>query len=248
MTSIFITGASSGLGRGLSLAFAEPGNQIGLFARREHELESLASEIQQLGAQPTVYVGDVREQSLLEAAIFGFAKTAGTLDIVIANAGTGEGTKEERLNAAAAEKVISLNLQGVVNTLYPAARLMKQQGHGTLVGMSSVAAYGALPGSLIYSPTKAAVKVLMKGLSLELSRAGVSTVCLCPGFVRTPLTDKNQFSMPFISETEDACRRMKRAIIHKNRIFTFPLVFLLLAQLLRVAPEWLLHRLSPKRG
>ncbi len=247
MRHVFITGASSGLGRELALQFAEKGAKIAILARRGNELKTLEALLQSRGATAYLYEGDVRDARFVEDSLQAFSLATGRLDIVIANAGRGEGKRKEALDVAVAKEVVSINLQGAINTLYPAACLMKAQKRGTLVGISSVAAYGALPGSLIYSPTKAAVKMLMKGLALELHDVGVTSVCLCPGFVRTPLTDQNTFSMPFMMEAEPAARKMKQAIIKGQSVFTFPKVYLFAAQLLRVAPKWLLRVISPKK-
>ena len=244
MRNVFITGASSGLGRELALQFAEPGAHLGLLARRGSELKTLEPILRARGATVYLYQGDVRDARFVKESVESFALSTERLDIVIANAGRGEGRSIEALDVEVAEEVVSINLQGVINTLYPAARLMKEQKHGTLVGMSSVAAYGAIPGSLIYSPTKAAVKLLMKGLGLELYQDNVHAVCLCPGFVQTPLTDLNTFKMPFMIDVDAAGRRMKKAILGKKALYTFPLVYWFAAQILKVAPNWLLRAIS----
>src|SRR5690606_8598176 len=120
------------------------------------------------------------------------------------------------------------------------------QGSGTLVGMASVAGYRAIPGSLSYSASKAAVMTFMEGLSMELDGSGVHVMTLCPGFIRTPLTDKNEFEMPFIIECADACARMKTAIDQKRAIYTFPFPMYVAANIMRVAPKWFLKKLSPR--
>src|SRR5690606_8308972 len=125
-----------------------------------------------------------------------FFETAGGCDLVIANAGIGEGRNDLRCDSRAAAEVMQINVIGLTNTLLPWVDRMTAQRSGTLVGMASVAGYRAVPGSLSYSASKAAVMTFMEGLQMELDGTGVHAMAICPGFVRTPLTDKNDFKMP----------------------------------------------------
>lgn len=182
----------------------------------------------------------------MNEAVTSFIELAGGVDIAIANAGIGEGAGSERVDARRAAELFEINVIGVSNTLLPCVGPMVKQGSGILVGMSSVAGFRAIPGSLCYSASKAAVTTFMEGLEMELAGSGVHAMSLCPGFVRTPLTDKNEFSMPFMIECDDACARMKRAIDGKKSRYTFPLPMAVAARLMRVAPKWLLMRASPR--
>jgi short-subunit dehydrogenase len=246
MKRVLITGASSGLGKGLALAYAESGNVLGLVARREDALQEVARAANERGARSIVLKADVRDADAMNEAVASFSERAGGIDIAIANAGVSEGRNDERIDAKRAAQLFEINVIGVSNTLLPCVGRMVEQGSGTLVGMSSVAGYRAIPGSLCYSTSKAAVITFMEGLEMELSGSGVHAMSLCPGFVRTPLTDKNEFSMPFMIECDDACARMKRAIDQKKSQYTFPLPMAVAAQIMRVAPKWLLMRASPR--
>lgn len=246
MKRALITGASSGLGEGLARLYAEPGAVLGLVGRREDALQRLAAQVEQQGARAVIYSADVRDTAKMEETAHRFLDFAGGCDVVIANAGIGEGPSAVRCDSRAAAEVLHINVIGLTNTLLPWVDLMQKQGWGTLVGMASVAGYRAIPGSLSYSASKAAVMTFMEGLQMELDGTGVHAMTICPGFVRTPLTDKNDFSMPFRIECEDACLRMKKAIDAKKRQYTFPLPMFLAAQILRVAPQWLLKQSSPR--
>lgn len=246
MKRALITGASSGLGEGLARLYAEPGAVLGLVGRREDALRRLAAEVEQRGARAVIYAVDVRDTEKMEDTAFRFFDSAGGCDLVIANAGIGEGRREARFDSQAAAEVFRINVIGLTNTLLPCVELMKKQGSGTLVGMASVAGYRAIPGSLSYSASKAAVMTFMEGLQMELGGTGVHAMAICPGFIRTPLTDKNEFSMPFLIECDDACLRMKKAIDAMKHHYTFPFPMLLAAQLMRVAPQWVLRRTSPR--
>lgn len=246
MKRVFITGASSGLGRGLALLYAEPGATLGLVGRREDALKNLAAEVEQKGARAHCYPVDVRNTEEMEQTSEQFFETAGGCDLVIANAGVGEGRKDVRCDSRAAAEVMQINVIGLTNTLLPWVDRMRAQRSGILVGMASVAGYRAIPGSLSYSASKAAVMTFMEGLQMELEGTGVHAMTICPGFIRTPLTDKNEFSMPFLMECDEACQMMKSAIDSRRRRYTFPFPMLLAAQVLRIAPQWVLKRTSPR--
>ncbi|HSC86509.1 MAG TPA: SDR family NAD(P)-dependent oxidoreductase [Polyangiaceae bacterium] len=220
--SIFVTGASSGLGAGLARIYAEPGTTIGLLGRDRARLEAVANEVRARGARAWVGTAELEDCEAIRRALGEFVSEAGRLDVVIANAGVGQGPDAERFDPSSARQIIDVNVLGLTNTLLAAVPTLIQQGHGTLVGMSSLAGFGALPGSLTYSASKAYVRMFCDGLRLELAGTGVDVVTLCPGFVRTPLTDKNDFAMPFLLECDDACRRMRRAIDRKRRTYVFP--------------------------
>lgn len=244
--TVLISGASSGLGAELALAYGRQGCTVGLVARRADRLASIREQVEKLGGCALALSADVCDRDAMAAAVGDFAARAGSLDLVIANAGIGEGPGSERFSAASAERVIQVNVLGLTNTLLPAARLQVEARQGVLVGMASVAGYRAMPGSLSYSASKRFVMTFMEGLRMELRAFGVHAMAICPGFARTPLTDQNDFPMPFRIEAEDAAARMVAAIAHRKDTFTFPLPFRLVAPLLQVVPERLLERLSPK--
>lgn len=246
MTRVLITGASSGLGAGLAVKYAEPGATIGLWGRRMDALAQVAEAVRSRGARAIIRSVDVCDSAAMKSSIDEFFQETGGCDIVIANAGIGEGRNEAAFDSEQASRVIQINVVGLINTLLPCIDPMRAQGSGTLVGMASVAGYRAIPGSLSYSASKAAVMTFMEGLEMELDGSGLHAVTLCPGFVRTPLTDKNEFNMPFVIECDDACRRMKKAIDQKKSIYTFPFPMFVAAHLMRRAPKWLLKRASPR--
>lgn len=248
MQRVLITGASSGLGRGLAEVYGASGAHVGLIARREDLLHEVGGAVVERGGRSSLYVADVTDTVAMERAVRDFAHDAGGLDVVIANAGVGEGRTTERFDARRVTEVLQVNVVGLTNTLLPAIPVMKRAGAGTLVGMASVAGYRALPGSLAYSASKGFVMTFMEGLALELHGTGVHAMSICPGFVRTPLTDENDFHMPFLIECDDAVARMKRAIDAQKTRFTFPLPMALAAQLLRVLPSSVLRRVAPRKS
>lgn len=248
MKTVLITGASSGLGAAMALRFARRGMRLGLVARRVEQLERVAHQVEQLGGRATVYPADVRKTERMSEVLQCFARDAGGLDCVIANAGMGESQPGARFDPRAVAEVFEVNCIGLANTLLPALPIMSRQQSGVLVGMSSIAGYRAMPGSLAYSATKAAVLTFMEGLSMELRGTGIFAMSVHPGFVRTPMTDVNSFPMPFRIEPDDAARRIERAIDERVERFDFPLPFAIGKHVLKWAPRSWLLRILPRAG
>lgn len=244
---IFLTGASSGLGKGLALELAGPGRTIGLVARRRELLDELAHQLEERGSRTLVLPGDVRDTTLMAHAASRFLDSVGGVDVVIANAGIGEGRRAAHIDPTRVAEVLSVNGIGVANTVLPFVAPMRGQGWGTLVAVGSVAGFRALPGSISYSASKACVATFMEGLRMELHGSGVHAMTLCPGFIRTPLTDKNDFTMPFLMECEPACRRMVEAIERGRNTYVFPWQMRLASVLLRHGPEWFVRRAAGRR-
>lgn len=247
MKHVFITGASSGLGRGLALSLAVPGARIGVAARRAELLDALVRELEARGAEARAFVLDVTDARATEECAARYLEWAGSVDCVIANAGVGEGSRRERVQVERVAEVLTVNVLGVTNTVLSFLPSMKAQGSGTLVAIGSVAGHRALPGSASYSASKAAVRTFMDALRMELSGSGVHAMTICPGFVRTPMTDKNRFEMPFLMECDEACRLMVRSIARRDDVYTFPWQMRGLSYVLRVAPEWFIRRVARRK-
>jgi short-subunit dehydrogenase len=246
MKRVFITGASSGIGRGLALELAAPGAKLGLAARRADLLDALRAEVEARGASAKTFVLDVTDGAATERSAQSYLEWAGGIDCVIANAGIGEGLGR-RGSAERVAEVFAVNTIGVTNTVLPFLSAMKAARSGTLVAIGSVAGHRALPGSASYSASKAAVRVFMDALRMELTGTGVHAMTICPGFIRTPLTDKNSFGMPFLMDCDEACHLMVRSIERRDRTYTFPWQMSLVSLGLRCAPEWLVRRAARRK-
>jgi short-subunit dehydrogenase len=247
MKNTFITGASSGLGRGLALELASPGARIGVAARRAELLEELVGEIEQRGAEAKAFVLDVTDLRATQSTAQAYLAWAGRIDCVIANAGIGESSRRAPDRAERVAEVFAVNTVGVTNTLLSFLPAMKEQRSGTLVAMGSFAGFRAVPGSASYSASKAAVYTFVEALRMELLGSGVHAMTICPGFVRTPMTDKNHFTMPFLMEPDDAARLMLRAIARQDDVYTFPWQWRLLAKVVKLVPEWAIVRFAPRK-
>jgi short-subunit dehydrogenase len=237
-----VTGASSGIGRALAKELAKAGVRVGLVARRREALEQLAAEIGQAGGTAVVAAADVAERQPTVAAIHEVAARLGPVDLLVANAGVGAPTHLEPLNVPQVEQMFQVNTLGVVYAVEAVLPEMLRRGRGHLAAVSSLAAYKGLPGESAYCATKAAVNAFMEGLRIQLRGKGIAVTTVCPGFVRTPMTSVNEFSMPFVMEADEAARRIVRALRRRVKVFNFPWQTTVMMKLTRWLPDWLMAR------
>ena len=244
---VFLTGASSGLGEALARHYAARGATLGLVARRAPELQALAASLR--GAEVATYRGDVREPADLAAAAADFIARFGVPDVVIANAGISRGVLTEAPEDLAVFKTIfETNVLGIVHTFAPFVVPMREARKGVLAGVASVAGFRGLPGSGAYCGSKSAAITYLESLRVELRATGVSVVTLCPGFVVTPLTERNPYRMPFLITADKAATLMANAIEDKRRFYVLPWQMAMLGKLLRCVPRPIYDRVVANRA
>jgi short-subunit dehydrogenase len=233
--SLVITGASSGLGLALARHYLERGATIAAFARRGELLQTLAAEFP---GRVFCCALDVRDAAAVQNAANEFIAHAGVPDVVIANAGVSVGTLTEHAeDLAAFQQVMDTNVLGMVKTFQPFVAAMRAARQGTLVGIASVAGFRGLPGASAYSASKAAAISYLESLRVELHGSGVKVVTICPGYVRTPMTSINPYSMPFILDAGEAARRMARAIERQTAFTVIPWQMGLVGRMLKLLPN-----------
>lgn len=241
MQRVVITGASSGIGTALAHHYARNGAVLGLIARRKSALEELAA---QLSTPLQIYAADVRDAAALQAAAADFLARHGCPDIVIANAGVSTGTLTEFPEDLAAFKdVLDINVVGMVQTFQPFIAAMRDAGHGSLVGIASVAGYRGLPGAAAYSASKAAAISYLESVRVELRASGVKVITICPGYIATPMTAQNPYPMPFILSADDSARKIAGVIESGKTFAVIPWQMAIVARVMRVLPNWLYDRL-----
>src|SRR4051812_10637959 len=232
---VVITGASSGIGAALAHEYARRGATLGLVARRADALQGLQRELPCL---VSIYAVDVRDAAAVSAAARDFQARHGAADIVIACAGVSVGTLTERAqDRDVFQEVFDTNVMGMVNTFAPFIASMRDARAGTLVGIASVAGFRGIPGSGAYSASKAAAINYLESLRVELRGSGIAVVTLCPGFVATPMTQKNPYRMPFLLQPEQAAPRMVRAIARRPRVVVIPWQMGVVAAVLKFLPR-----------
>ncbi|SCY19354.1 hypothetical protein SAMN05216420_103133 [Nitrosospira sp. Nl5] len=233
---VIISGASSGLGRALAQHYAGKGATLGLIARREDLLETLAAEL----SATSIYAADVRDASAIQAAAQDFMHRYGCPDIVIANAGISRGTLTEYAeDSEVFEDILATNVLGMVNLFQPFAAAMRTARQGNLVGIASVAGYRGLPGGGAYSASKAAAISYLESLRVEMRGSGVSVITVCPGYIVTPMTANNPFRMPFILTAEAVAEKIAGVIERKKRFAVIPWQMAIVAAILKLLPDFI---------
>jgi short-subunit dehydrogenase len=247
---IIITGASSGIGASLALAYAAPDVTLGLLGRSAERLQEIARQCAEKGAIVETATIDVNDTNSMEHWIASFQR----IDLVIVNAGISGGTAEG-VNDEQVREIFSTNIGGSLNTILPAINKMKAQPaiqgkKGQIAIMSSVAGLRGLPSSPAYSASKAAMAAYGDALRGSLRREQIDVSVIMPGYVRTPLTDTNNFFMPFIIRAEKAAEKIKNGLSkNKKRIF-FPFIMYGLVRTLAAMPYKVtdpLFRILPRK-
>jgi short-subunit dehydrogenase len=268
--NIFITGASSGIGKALATEYSKrysantsensmPGSRmdigsqsmpfnIGLVARRSEHLQQFAETLQnQYGVTCTIYPLDVRDSAALATAAQDFIAKFGAPDIVIANAGVSRGTlTEEKDDIKAIQAIFDINVMGVVNTFQPFIAAMKAAGKGQLIGVASVAGIRGIPGSGAYSASKAAVITYLESLRTEMQHYNIAVSTIAPGYIRTPMTELNQYKMPYLMDADVFAHKFANAVESKVRFKIIPWQMGMIARIMRLIPPFLWDYLMKK--
>jgi short-subunit dehydrogenase len=243
--TVFITGASSGLGLAMAQQFAQNGATLGLVGRRLDALEALRA---QLPGTHEVYSLDVNDEASLHAAAHDFMAKHGVPDVVIAGAGISVGTLSELYeDLEQIRRVIGTNVFATTSTFHPFIIPMKNKGSGTLVGIASVAAIRGLPGAGAYCASKAAVVQYCESLRVELYGTGVKVTTILPGFIDTPMTKQNPYTMPFLMAPEDFAVKAVQAINQQVSYRVIPWQMGWVAKLMRIVPNALYDHVFSKR-
>ena len=241
---VFLTGASSGIGAALARHYAAQGATLVLLARRQEALQALLTSLSCTNRQThRVYAVDVNQRAALQAACEDCLHTLGCPDVVIASAGISVGTlTEHHADLEVFEMILQTNVLGTAATFHPFIAPMKARGSGVLVGLASVAGIRGLPGSEAYSASKAAIISYLESLRVELRKTGVNVVTIAPGFIRTPMTAKNPYRMPFLMTADDFARKAVHAIARHTSYTVIPWQMGVVAKLLRLLPNWIYDR------
>jgi len=222
-TRAVVTGATSGLGRELAAQLARRGWRVAITGRRADELRETSRLVQEAGGEPMILGGSVTDDETVKGHYRMIKAAWGGLDYAVLNAGVGDSMHALEFRAEAYRWTFDTNVLGVCRWLEAIIPDMVAQRSGVIAGVASLAAFRGLPGSGPYSASKAALVSLLESTRVDLRGTGVDVVTVCPGFVKSPMTDRNKpGTMPFIMETPAGAAAMLRGIDARRRIVHFP--------------------------
>ncbi|TWT94453.1 SDR family NAD(P)-dependent oxidoreductase [Stieleria varia] len=250
---VLITGATGGIGSALATTLAAKGCKIGLLARNETRLREIADSLQSsstkvacAGTEVAYACADVGERAEVAHAVDQITQQLGPIDLLIANAGVGDPDQIEPFDGELFERLMRVNWLGMVNAIQAVLPAMLERRSGHITTVSSLRGYRGLPGFAGYGSTKAAVNHFMDALRVDLRGRGVAVTTVCPGYVRTAMTDSKDFPMPFIMEPEQAAKKIVYAIERKKKVFNFPWQLALMSRVVRSLPDWAVDRVAPR--
>ncbi len=238
--TIFITGASSGIGEALATALAGPDIGLCLVARRTDRLEGVASRCRQKGAQVQAVTADVTNAEAMRKAAADFLEQTKRIDLVIANAGISLRDYEGEGDREVPRRIMETNFLGVVHTFAPFIPAMQEARSGHLVAISSIAGLRGMPLAGAYCASKAAVNTWMESLRLRMIPFGVHAMTVCPGFVQSEMTQRNEFWMPWLVSSDRAAQIILRAVRREKKVLLFPWQMALLARVMQAIPNFIL--------
>jgi len=229
---IWITGASSGIGKALALKFAKENWQVAISARRKELLDELAQN-ENISSFPL----DVTDNDSVEIAFSNISNKFKNLDLCVFCSGAYDPILEKEINKEQIKKIMNINFFGVLNCIKTVEKYFKNKKDGHISIVSSVAAYRGLPNSSGYGPSKAALTNLTESLYFDFKKHNVRISLISPGFIKTPLTNKNTFNMPFIKSPEFAANKIYNGLTKGNAFeIHFPKELTILLKFLRILP------------
>ena len=232
---IWVTGASSGIGKAVAEKFAREGWKVAISARREELLKAIA-EHDNISSYPV----DVTDINKIKGVFEKILEEFGDLDLCIFNAGTYDPKLEREINLDQIRKTIEVNFFGVVNCVKCIEKYFKTKKNGHISIVSSIAGYRGLPNSSGYGPSKAALSNLAESLYFDFKRSNVRVCLVSPGFIKTPMTDKNDFPMPFLKSSSFAAEKIYEGLIKRNNFeIHFPKIFTYMMKIIQVLPNWM---------
>ena len=241
--TIWITGGSTGIGKALAIRFANEGWNVAISARRENLLKELSDRFENISPFPL----DVTDKENCKNIFNQVKEKFGNIDICFFSTGTWDPKKEKDIDVEQIENVFKINFFGTVNSIKAVEEYYKNRNEGTIAIVSSIAGYRGLPNSTGYGPSKSALNNLAESLYFDFGRHNVRVCLVSPGFIKTPMTDKNDFKMPFLKTPEFAADKIYDGLVNK-KIFEihFPKALTLTLKLFSFLPSKLYFRLVGK--
>ena len=243
MKSIWITGASSGIGKALAIKFADKGWQVAASARREDILNKIADSNKNISSFPL----DVTDGEKCKEIFEQIKKQYQNIDICFFSTGTWDPNKEKEIDVEQMKKVMNVNFFGTLNCIKAVEKYFREKNSGHISIVSSIAGYRGLPNSTGYGASKAALNNLAESLYFDFGRYNVRVSLVSPGFIKTPMTDQNQFKMPFLKTAEYAANKIYNGLINGSSFeIDFPKELTLILKFLKILPDSLYFKIIKK--
>ena len=240
---IWITGGGPGIGKAVAIKFANEGWQVAISGRRENILKEVEENYQNIKAFPL----DVNDKGKCFTIVENIKKELGDIDICFFSTGTWDPKKEKEIDVEQIEKVFKVNFFGTLNCIKAVENHFRIKKEGVITIVSSIAGYKGLPNSTGYGPSKAALNNLAESLYFDFGRFGVKVCLVSPGFIKTPMTDKNDFKMPFLKTPEYSADKIYNGLINSNKFeIHFPKELTLILKFLKIIPDRLYFYLVRK--
>ena len=232
--TIWITGGSTGIGKALAIKFAKEGWNVAISARRENLLKEIADQYNNISSFPL----DVTDKSKCKEVFNNIREKFDEIDICFFSTGTWNPRKEKDIDVEQIEDVFKINFFGTLNSIKAVEEYFKNKKNGIITIVSSIAGYRGLPNSTGYGPSKSALNNLAESLYFDFGRFNVRVCLVSPGFIKTPMTDKNDFKMPFLKSPEYAAEKIYDGLVNKN-VFEihFPKSLTLILKILSFIPS-----------
>ena len=240
--TIWITGASTGIGKALALKFAKNGWNVAISARRESLLRELEETNQNIYSFPL----DVTNKEDCKVVFKNIEEKFKNIDISFFSTGTWDPKKEKKIDVEQIENVMKVNFFGTLNCIKSVEEYYRTRGSGHISIVSSIAGYRGLPNSTGYGPSKSALNNLAESLYFDFKRYGVRVSLISPGFIKTPMPDKNDFKMPFLKTVDYAAEKIFKGLTKTNQFeIHFPKQLTLMLKFLKILPNsWYLGLIS----
>ncbi len=242
----FITGASSGIGKEISILLSKEKCSLALLGRRTERLNQLSEQLKDASAEVKTFTCDVTDKNAVENTINQVKNNFGRIDVAILNAGVGYKASAKNINAEIAKEVFDVNLFGIINCLEFIVPDFIEAKNGMIVGVTSLADSRGWPNSGFYIASKAAAGKLLESLRVGLKKYNIKVITIKPGFVKTEMTAKNKFTMPFIMDADKAARIIVNGIKKEKKIIQFPLPTVLGSKLTSIVPDFLINYFATK--